>query len=71
MQFPPEREGGRIVEGETAQEKAVELVRLLHEEAKVIKETFEKCSILFKFKEDEDFNRRHTPSISRIALKLH
>jgi len=36
MQFPPEREGGRIVEGETAQEKAVELVRLLHEEAKVI-----------------------------------
>ena len=36
MQFPPEREGGRIVEGGTAQEKAVELVRLLHEEAKVI-----------------------------------
>ncbi|OQY07877.1 MAG: electron transfer flavoprotein subunit beta [Desulfobacteraceae bacterium 4572_123] len=36
MQFPPERGGGRIVEGETAQEKAVELVRLLHEEAKVI-----------------------------------
>jgi len=24
------------------------------------KEAFEKCSILFKFKEDEDFNRRHT-----------
>lgn len=36
MQFPPEREGGRIVEGETAQEKAVELAKLLHEEAKVI-----------------------------------
>ena len=36
MQFPPEREGGRIIEGETAQEKGVELVRLLHEEAKVI-----------------------------------
>ena len=36
MQFPPEREGGRIVEGETAQEKAVELVKLLHDEAKVI-----------------------------------
>ncbi len=36
MQFPLEREGGRIVEGETAQEKAVELARLLHEEAKVI-----------------------------------
>jgi len=36
MQFPPEREGGRIVEGETAQDKAVELVWLLHEEEKVI-----------------------------------
>ena len=36
MQFPPEREGGRIVEGETAQEKDVELAKLLHEEAKVI-----------------------------------
>jgi hypothetical protein len=29
-------------------------------------ETFEKCSILFKFKEDEDFNHRNTVSISRI-----
>jgi electron transfer flavoprotein beta subunit len=36
MQFPPVREGGRIIEGETVQDKAVELVRLLHEEAKVI-----------------------------------
>jgi hypothetical protein len=31
-------------------------------------ETFEKCSILFKFKEDEDFNHRNTLSISRIEL---
>jgi hypothetical protein len=29
-------------------------------------ETFEKCSILFKFKEDEDFNHRNTLSILRI-----
>lgn len=36
MQFPPERKGGIIIEGETVQDKAVELVRLLHEEAKVI-----------------------------------
>jgi len=36
MQLPPEREGGRIIEGETAQEKVTELVRALHEEAKVI-----------------------------------
>jgi electron transfer flavoprotein beta subunit len=36
MKFPPEREGGTIIEGETAQDKAVELVRLLHEDAKVI-----------------------------------
>jgi len=33
---PPERKGGRVVEGETAQEKARELVRILHEDAKVI-----------------------------------
>jgi electron transfer flavoprotein beta subunit len=36
MQPPPERKGGRIIEGETAQEKAAELARLLHEEAKVL-----------------------------------
>ncbi len=33
---PPERQAGKIVEGETAQEKAAELARLLHDEAKVI-----------------------------------
>ena len=33
-----------------------------------ISKTFEKCSILFKFKADEDFNRRHTFSISRIKI---
>ena len=36
-----------------------------------INETFEKCSILFKFKEDDNFNRRNTLSILRIKLKLH
>ena len=34
-------------------------------------ETFEKCSILFKFKEGENFNHRNTLSILRIALMLH
>jgi len=34
-------------------------------------ETFEKCSILFKFKEGENFNHRNTCSILRIKLKLH
>jgi len=33
---PPERTGGRIIEGETAGEKAAALVKALHEEAKVI-----------------------------------
>jgi hypothetical protein len=33
-------------------------------------ETFEKCSISFKFKEGDNFNHRNTLSISRIALKL-
>lgn len=33
---PPKREAGRIIEGETPEEKATELARLLHEEAKVI-----------------------------------
>jgi len=33
---PPQRETGKIVEGETSEEKAAELARLLHEEAKVI-----------------------------------
>lgn len=36
LKFPPERKGGRIIQGETAKEKAVTLVKLLHEEAKVI-----------------------------------
>ncbi|MEE8552662.1 MAG: hypothetical protein V3S72_05125, partial [Desulfobacterales bacterium] len=34
-------------------------------------EIFEKCSILFKFKEGENFNHRNTYSILRIKLKLH
>ncbi len=34
--LPPERPAGQIVEGETAQEQAAELVRLLREEAKVL-----------------------------------
>ncbi|MBK5099692.1 MAG: electron transfer flavoprotein subunit beta/FixA family protein [Desulfobacteraceae bacterium] len=33
---PPERQSGRIVEGETPEEKASGLAKLLHEEAKVI-----------------------------------
>jgi len=33
---PPQREAGKIIEGETPDEKAAELARLLHEEAKVI-----------------------------------
>jgi electron transfer flavoprotein beta subunit len=36
MTPPPARAAGKIVEGETPQEKAGELARLLHEEAKVI-----------------------------------
>lgn len=36
MQPPQERKGGRIVDGDSAQAKAAELVRLLHEEAKVV-----------------------------------
>lgn len=35
-EFPPQRHGGRIIEGATVQEKVAELVRLLREEAKVI-----------------------------------
>ena len=31
-------------------------------------ETFEKCSILFKVKEGENFNHRNTLSISRINI---
>jgi electron transfer flavoprotein beta subunit len=36
LRLPPERKGGRIIEGSSTGEKAAELVRLLHEEAKVI-----------------------------------
>ncbi len=32
------------------------------------RETFEKCSILVKFKEGENFNRRNTLSILRIEI---
>jgi len=31
-------------------------------------ETFEKCSILFKSKAGENFNHRHTLSISKIKI---
>jgi len=31
-------------------------------------ETFGKCSVLFKFKEGENFNHRNTLSISRIKI---
>jgi len=33
-----------------------------------IREIFEKRSILFKFKEDEDFNRSNTSGILRIKI---
>lgn len=33
---PPQREAGKIIDGETSEAKAAELVRLLHEEAKII-----------------------------------
>ncbi|MDP6180642.1 MAG: hypothetical protein QGG48_12195, partial [Desulfatiglandales bacterium] len=33
---PPQRQAGRFIGGETPEEKAKELARLLHEEAKVI-----------------------------------
>jgi electron transfer flavoprotein beta subunit len=36
MSFPPERAPGQIIEGETAEEKAAEFVRLLKEDAKVL-----------------------------------
>jgi electron transfer flavoprotein beta subunit len=36
LEPPPERKGGQVIGGETPQEKARELVRILHEEAKVI-----------------------------------
>jgi electron transfer flavoprotein beta subunit len=36
MTPPPSRSAGKIVEGETPQEKAAELAKLLHEEAKII-----------------------------------
>jgi electron transfer flavoprotein beta subunit len=36
LNTPPERTGGRMIEGETAEEKAAALVRALHDEAKVI-----------------------------------
>ncbi len=36
LSFPPERLPGRIIEGETVEAKAVEVVRLFREEAKVV-----------------------------------
>jgi electron transfer flavoprotein beta subunit len=33
---PPQRAAGKIIEGETVEEKVVELVKLLHDEAKVV-----------------------------------
>jgi len=36
LTFPPQRKAGQIIEGESAQAKAVALVKALHEQAKVI-----------------------------------
>lgn len=36
MRLPPQREGGRIIEGDSAADKAAQLVKALREEAKVI-----------------------------------
>jgi len=36
MKYPPEREGGTIIDGDSAQAKAAALVKILHEKAKVI-----------------------------------
>jgi electron transfer flavoprotein beta subunit len=36
FRLPPQRSGGRMIAGDSAQAKAAELVRLLHEEAKVV-----------------------------------
>ena len=36
LNFPPERQAVKMIEGESAQEKAAELVRVLHEEVKVV-----------------------------------
>jgi electron transfer flavoprotein beta subunit len=36
LNLPPERQAVKMIEGESAQEKATELVRVLHEEAKLI-----------------------------------
>jgi hypothetical protein len=41
-----------------------ELFRLF----RFMKESFEKCPILFKVKEDENFNHRNTFGISRIKI---
>ncbi len=36
LNTPPQRQGGKIIEGDSVQAKVVELVRALHEEAKVV-----------------------------------
>jgi len=36
MKLPPEREGGRIIKGDSSRSIAAELVKVLHKEAKVI-----------------------------------
>ena len=36
LRLPPKRKAGKIIEGDTAEAKAAELVRLLREEAKAI-----------------------------------
>ncbi len=36
LRFPPERKTGKMIEGESAREQAAALVKLLHEEARVI-----------------------------------
>ena len=36
LNFPPQRQAVKMIEGETVRDKAAELVRVLHEEVKLI-----------------------------------
>jgi len=46
------------------------MLQIRNQKSNMGKETFEKCSILVKIKEGENFNHRNILNISRIEIRV-
>ena len=59
---------GRVIKASIRRLLRVCHVKLFQKQDLKLEEIFEKSQFLFEFKEGENFNHRHTLSISRIKI---